>query len=405
MAHLHKKVIPPLPEEQIKVADARQEHPQSGDISLIPGRARYNQRVILQLQQMIGNAATGRLLNRSVIQRAPGDEDDATTATPADANATAEDETLPDVSAQISQIFDQYDKMEVQVPLEDGTQATINVHLAYFINTYKDSQRNALKALRDKEARGEELSDDEKKSLANLVKREKRYNLHMQVKDAVKKPIKEVYGKDEMKKIIGKYKGGKGEPEYYQKLIQTAINKAAETPDKKKKGLPEPATTAEGWQTNVQEWIDEHHVGVDCSGMVDHIMETVAATQGLEYDKWTEKNPVATLADLQAGDVFSKPKEGDEVGHVRVVQNVEVETEEQEDGTTKQWLVVTLVESASSKKGAYVRHLRFPYDNTGLSMAEAIELMQEDLGSGWRNAAGERKKYTAYRKTKPAKAE
>ena len=406
MMHQRKKAVTPLSDKRALVAETQHERQQPADILLIPGRTTHNQHLILQMQGMIGNAATVRWLNRSLIQRAPEDDDAtaSTDTTSSTSDSAAADETMPDVSAQISELFDQYDKLEVQVPLEDGSQATINVHLAYFINTYKESQINALKALREKEASGAELDAKEQKALGNLIKREKRYNLHMQVKSALKRPIQDVYGKAEMKRIIGKYKGGKGPPEYYQKLIQVAINEAAEA-GKKKKGLPEPGKTKDEWQTNVQEWVNEHHVGVDCSGMVDHMMETVAASHNETYDKWDKDNPVATVADLQAGDVFNKPKEGNEVGHVRVVQNVEVETEELDGGVTKQWLVVTLVESASSTKGANVRRIRFPYDNTGLSMADAVQKMQEDLGSGWKNAKGERKKYTAYRRTAPATAE
>jgi hypothetical protein len=352
----------------------------------------FSPAAIQYLQATVGNQAVQRLLatsqQRRVIQRDPDDSSADTASEP----ATMEFD-FTDVEVQIGDLFDQYDQMEVNVPNEKGGKTTINVHLAYFISSFKSAQQSELDALREKE----DLSAEEKKKLKKLTKREKRYKAHMQVKDALKQPLTEVYGKDEMKKIVGKYKGGKGAPEYYQKLIQTAIDQAAAA-GKKKKGLPQPGTTVDEWQTNVQAWVNEHHVGVDCSGMVDHMLETIAASQGQTYSRWDKKHPVKTLSDLQAGDVFSKPKVAGEVGHVRVVQSVDIVKEPQEDGTSKEWLMVTLVESASSVKGANTRFLRFPYDDPSMSMDDAIQVMQEDLGAGWKAAKGERKKYTAYRK-------
>lgn len=314
-----------------------------------------------------------------------------------DASAAPASEPVAEIEfseteAQIADLFAQYDQLEVEVPTAEGGRATIQVHLAYFISTFKAEQKAELEALRKKE----DLSAEEKKTLEKRTRQEKRYNLHMQVKNAVKGPLEELYGEAERKKITGQFKGGKGPPEYYQKLIQTAIDQAASA-GKKKKGLPQPGTTVEEWRANVQAWIETHNVGVDCSGMVDHMLRTVAESQGKTYAKG-RRDRVATVGELQAGHVFTKPSEGGEIGHVRVVENVHATEEPQGDGTTRAWLEVTLVESASSKKGAHTRLVRFPYDDPGMSMDDAIAGMQEDLGSGWRQALGERKKYTAYRR-------
>ena len=153
---------------------------------------------------------------------------------------------------------------------------------------------------------------------------------------------------------------GKSSPEVLERFIQGAIDAGVITGPA---GIDEPLS--ENTRQKVQQWVDMAGVGVDCSGLVAHMITSIrgeALERGSEFDEDLElpddpmaaedlsgqarimnrgsgafrENPVSRITDLRPGDVRVTP------GHVEMVMRIEAR-----DDTVE----VTIVESTGTRAG------------------------------------------------------